>query len=91
MFERWGGTNRHRGGTLQQRQASCRKQKEKEALRLLDATRKGAAALARCAGEAEGRWVESEARRLRVGTEVCWCCRFGLVWFGRASTAGGGH
>ncbi|CAM9140621.1 unnamed protein product, partial [Pylaiella littoralis] len=41
-----------------------------EAFRLLGATRRGTAALARLAGEAETRLLESEARRLRAKDEI---------------------
>lgn len=43
---------------------------EEEALSLLEATRRGTAALARLAGEAETRLLESEAGRLRANDEV---------------------
>lgn len=41
-----------------------------EALQLLEALRRGTAALARCAGDAESRLVDSETRRLQTGHEV---------------------
>lgn len=43
---------------------------EEEALSLLEATRRGTADLARMAGEADARLLESEARRLRAKEEV---------------------